>query len=133
MKTLSIFGATGSVGDSAFDLLMRAGGPDAYRTVALTGGRNVARLAQMARALRAEVAVIADESLLGGLRDALAGSGTRAAAGEAAIDEAALTHVTIFVNGGQRGLQIVDQVGLFPREQIALWLAAEMAIGAVFW
>ena len=89
MKTLSIFGATGSVGESAFDLLMRAGGPDAYRTVALTGGRNVARLAQMARALRAEVAVIADESLLDGLRDALAGSGTRAAAGEAAIDEAA--------------------------------------------
>ena len=89
MKTLSIFGATGSVGESAFDLLMRAGGPDAYRTVALTGGRNVARLAEMARALRAEVAVIADESLLGGLRDALAGSGTRAAAGEAAIDEAA--------------------------------------------
>ena len=39
MRSLSIFGATGSVGESAFDLLMRAGGPDAYRTIALTGGR----------------------------------------------------------------------------------------------
>ena len=57
MKTLSIFGATGSVGESAFDLLTSSGGPEAWRTVAVTGGRNVARLAQMARALRAEVAV----------------------------------------------------------------------------
>ena len=117
MKTLSIFGATGSVGESAFDLLMRAGGPDAYRTVALTGGRNVARLAQMARALRAEVAVIADESLLDGLRDALAGSGTRAAAGEAAIDEAARMpsdwslSAIVGTAGLMPGLRVVERGG----------------------
>ena len=117
MKTLSIFGATGSVGESAFDLLMRAGGPDAYRTVALTGGRNVARLAQMARALRAEVAVIADESLLGGLRDALAGSGTRAAAGEVAIDEAARMpsdwslSAIVGTAGLMPGLRVVERGG----------------------
>lgn len=117
MKTLSIFGATGSVGESAFDLLMRAGGPDAYRTVALTGGRNVARLAQMARALRAEVAVIADESLLGGLRDALAGSGTRAAAGEAAIDKAARMpsdwslSAIVGTAGLMPGLRVVERGG----------------------
>ncbi|MDO5369092.1 1-deoxy-D-xylulose-5-phosphate reductoisomerase [Paracoccus sp. (in: a-proteobacteria)] len=89
MRSVSIFGATGSVGESAFDLLMRSGGPAAWRTVALTGGRNVARLAEMARALRAKIAVIADEALLPDLREALAGSGVEAAAGTTAIAEAA--------------------------------------------
>ena len=89
MRSISIFGATGSIGDSAFDLLMGSGGPKAWRTVALTGGRNVPRLAEMARALHAEIAVIADEALLPDLRAALAGTGTEAAAGTRAIAEAA--------------------------------------------
>ena len=46
MRAVSVFGATGSVGENTFDLLMRQGGPQAYRTVALTGGRNVARLVE---------------------------------------------------------------------------------------
>ena len=89
MRTISIFGATGSVGQSTFDLLMRAGGADAYHTVALTGGRNVALLAQMARALRAEIAVTAHEDCLPALREALAGSGIAVAAGTQAIADAA--------------------------------------------
>lgn len=89
MRSISIFGATGSVGESTYDLICRAGGPAAFRTVALTGGRNVARLAEMARTLRAEVAVCADESCLPALRAALAGSGIAVAAGDAAIAEAA--------------------------------------------
>ncbi|MRX49608.1 1-deoxy-D-xylulose-5-phosphate reductoisomerase [Paracoccus sp. S-4012] len=89
MRTLTILGATGSIGESAFDLVMRAGGPQAYRVVALTGGRNVARLAEMARALQAEVAVTAHAEELPALRLALAGSGIEAAAGPQALVEAA--------------------------------------------
>jgi 1-deoxy-D-xylulose-5-phosphate reductoisomerase len=89
MRSVSIFGATGSIGEQTFDLLMRAGGPATYRTVALTAGRNVTRLAEMARALRADVAVCADEADLPALRDALAGSGVEAAAGAGAIADAA--------------------------------------------
>ncbi|HLQ20231.1 MAG TPA: 1-deoxy-D-xylulose-5-phosphate reductoisomerase, partial [Tabrizicola sp.] len=59
MRSLSIFGATGSIGEQTVDLLLRAGGAEAHRIVALTGGRNIARLAEMARQLRAEVAVCA--------------------------------------------------------------------------
>lgn len=88
MKAISVFGATGSIGESTFDLVMRQGGADSYRTVALTGGKNIARLAEMARALRAEVAVIADPSGLEDLRAALAGSGVEAAAGPQALVEA---------------------------------------------
>jgi 1-deoxy-D-xylulose-5-phosphate reductoisomerase len=89
MRSISIFGATGSIGESTFDLIRRAGGAEAYRTVALTGARNVARLAEMARELRAEVAVVAHQEELPALRAALAGSGVEAAAGAEAIAEAA--------------------------------------------
>jgi 1-deoxy-D-xylulose-5-phosphate reductoisomerase len=89
MRRISIFGATGSIGQSSYDLIVRAGGAEAFETVALTGGRNVALLAQMARDLRAKVAVSAHEDCLDDLRGALAGSGVEAAAGQAAITDAA--------------------------------------------
>ncbi|MFD1881062.1 1-deoxy-D-xylulose-5-phosphate reductoisomerase [Paracoccus pacificus] len=88
MRSVTVLGATGSVGENTFDLLMRAGGPEAFETVALTGGRNVARLAEMARALRAKAAVIADEALLADLREALAGTDTVAMSGAGAVAEA---------------------------------------------
>jgi 1-deoxy-D-xylulose-5-phosphate reductoisomerase len=87
MRRVSIFGATGSIGQSTIDLIARA--PDRFRVVALTGGRNVGQLAADARRLRAEVAVAADPALLGELRERLAGSGVEATAGDAAIIEAA--------------------------------------------
>ncbi len=108
MRAVSVFGATGSIGESTFDLLMRQGGPDAYRTVALTGGRNVARLAEMARALRAEVAVTAFDDCLPALRDALAGSGVQAASGTQALLEAADRRADWIMSG------IVGAAGLAP-------------------
>jgi 1-deoxy-D-xylulose-5-phosphate reductoisomerase len=88
-RSVSIFGVTGSIGEQTVDLLRRAGGVDAYRVVALTGGRNIARLAELARELRAEVAVCAEPSGLAELRERLAGSGVAVAAGPEAIAEAA--------------------------------------------
>ncbi|MBP9183894.1 MAG: 1-deoxy-D-xylulose-5-phosphate reductoisomerase, partial [Fuscovulum sp.] len=89
MRSLSIFGVTGSIGEQTVDLICRAGGAQAFRTVALTGGRNIARLAEIARLLRAEIAVCADPADLPALRHALAGTATEAAAGTQAIAEAA--------------------------------------------
>ena len=89
MRRISIFGATGSVGEQTVDLITRAGGPAAYHTVAVTGGQNIARLAQIAMALRAEVAVTADPARLDDLRHALSGSGIAAEAGPEAILAAA--------------------------------------------
>lgn len=108
MRSISIFGATGSIGESTFDLIMRGGGPAAYRTVALTGARNIRRLAEMARALHAEVAVTAHEDCLPDLRDALAGTGTVCAAGQAAIAEAADRPADWVMSG------IVGAAGLVP-------------------
>jgi len=86
-RRISIFGATGSIGESTIDLIERD--PAAYDVVALTGGHNVARLAEQAIALGVEVAVTAHEENLAELRERLAGTGIEAAAGATAIEEAA--------------------------------------------
>ncbi len=87
MRRVSIFGATGSIGQSTIDLIARD--PSAYDVVALTGGRNIAQLAADARRLKADIAVTAHDDLLGDLREALAGTGIEAGAGESAMLEAA--------------------------------------------
>ena len=87
MRSISIFGATGSIGQNTVDLIARA--PDAYRVVALMGGANIAKLAQDAIRLKAEIAVTAHDEHLDDLRAALAGTGITATAGEAALIEAA--------------------------------------------
>ncbi len=87
MKSVSIFGATGSVGLSTIDLVRRE--PDAYRVVALTAHSDIDGLATQAKAIGAQIAVIAQDGLYGALRDALAGSGIEAAAGQAALVDAA--------------------------------------------
>lgn len=89
MRRVSIFGATGSIGVQTVDLMRHAGGAEAFHTVALTGGRNVAALADMARELRAEVAVTAHDDCLPALRALLVGSGIEAASGTQALLEAA--------------------------------------------
>lgn len=87
VKRVAILGSTGSVGTQTVDLLLR--NPDHYQVVALTANRNVQVLAAQARQLRAELAVVADESQYAALKDALAGTGIKVAAGAQAVVEAA--------------------------------------------
>ena len=86
-RTVSIFGATGSIGQNTLDLIRRD--PAGYRVVALTGGRNIRQLASDAREFGAEIAVTCYEDCLPALREALAGSGVAVAAGQEALIEAA--------------------------------------------
>ena len=86
-RRVSVFGATGSVGESTLDLLARR---NDIHVVALTGGRNVARLAEAAIAHRAEIAVTAFEECYIPLKAALAGTGIEVAAGPGAVVEAGL-------------------------------------------
>ncbi|MDO6455749.1 1-deoxy-D-xylulose-5-phosphate reductoisomerase [Celeribacter halophilus] len=87
MRRISIFGATGSIGQSTIDLIRRDRA--AYDVVALTGGGNIDLLAKDAIELGAHVAVTAYEDRLGDLKAALSGSGVQAAAGAQALLEAA--------------------------------------------
>ena len=90
-RKVSVLGSTGSVGTSTLDLMDQAeqAGSGAFQVEVLTGGNNIARLAEQARRWRPRLAVTADPARLSELRDALAGTGVEAAAGPEAIVEAA--------------------------------------------
>lgn len=87
MKRVAVLGATGSIGASALDVIARH--PTALRATVLAAGRQVDALVELCRQHRPEHAVIADEALLGRLRDRLRGAGlsTIAHAGDAALVE----------------------------------------------
>ncbi len=87
MKTVTILGATGSVGSSTLDLIERD--PDGFEILALTANCDTEKLAAAAIRTRAKRAVVADEACLGDLRDRLAGSGIEAAGGASALMETA--------------------------------------------
>ncbi len=87
-RRITILGATGSIGASTVDLIKRA--PERYAVAAITARRNASALAEIARAVGAELAVVADPAAYAELKEALAGSGVEAAAGDEALNEAAM-------------------------------------------
>ena len=86
-RSITVLGATGSIGASTVDLIKRSGG--GFRVEALSANQNVVALARLARELGARYAAIADESAYNDLKDALAGSGIESGGGPAALIEAA--------------------------------------------
>ena len=86
-RGITVLGATGSVGQSTLDLISRA--PAAWKVHALTANSDAIALAAQARALNADLAVVADPAAYGALKQALVGSGIAAAAGPEALVEAA--------------------------------------------
>ncbi len=86
-RSVTLLGATGSIGASTIDLLKRERGR--YRVEAVTANRNAALLAQLARDLGARYAAVADPQAYRELKEALAGSGIDAGAGESGLMEAA--------------------------------------------
>ncbi|MBX7492688.1 1-deoxy-D-xylulose-5-phosphate reductoisomerase [Qipengyuania sp. 1NDW9] len=105
-RSITILGATGSVGASTLDLVRR--NPSDWRVTALTAHSNVEELAKLAREFGAETAVIADEARYEELKQALAGSDVEPAAGRAALCEAAARPVDIVMAA------IVGCAGLGP-------------------
>lgn len=106
IRSLTVLGATGSVGASTLDLVRR--NPGRFRVLALTANCQAAELAALAREFAAEIAVVADETCLPALRDGLAGSGVEAAGGAAALAEAAARGADLTVAA------IVGCAGLAP-------------------
>jgi 1-deoxy-D-xylulose-5-phosphate reductoisomerase len=135
-RSISILGATGSVGCSTLDLVRR--NRDDWRVEALTANGNVAELAAQAREFGARLAVVADEARLPALREALAGSGIEAAGGRAALCEAAAlgADVTVAAIVGCAGLApvmaAIEQGGIVAlANKEALVSAGEVMTAAV--
>lgn len=106
MRTVTILGATGSVGASAIDLIARA--PEDFAVEAVTGAANVDLLAREAVRLGARLAVTARDDLLDDLRRRLAGTGVEAAAGQGALTEAAARPADWTLNA------VIGAAGLAP-------------------
>ncbi len=87
VRSISILGATGSVGTSTLDLIKRE--PEKYRVESISARRNAAALGKIAREVGARHAVVADHAAYRELKDVLSGSRVEAAAGEDALVEAA--------------------------------------------
>jgi 1-deoxy-D-xylulose-5-phosphate reductoisomerase len=86
-RTVTLLGATGSIGSSTADLLRR--NRSGYRIEAVTAHRDARALARLARDLSARFAAVADPSAYSELKAELAGSGIEAAGGPASVVEAA--------------------------------------------
>ena len=118
-RTISILGATGSVGQSTLDLIRRD--REAWHVVALTANTNETELAKLAIEFNAQLAVVANEGSLPALRDRVTGSGIATAAGSAALLEAASRPVELVVAA------IVGCAGLAPT-MAAIGLGATVAL-----
>jgi len=103
-RRLSVLGATGSVGSSTVDLVRR--NPERFDVVALTANRRGAELAELARELRPEIAVVADPDAYDSLKQGLSGTGIEAAAGPGALVDAARAQADLTIAGivGAAGL-----------------------------
>lgn len=84
--TVSILGATGSIGRSTTDLLAQH--PDRFRIGALVGGRDADGIAKLACEIGADFVALADAAQGPALRERLSGTGIPNGAGDAAVLEA---------------------------------------------
>ncbi|MCJ2105846.1 1-deoxy-D-xylulose-5-phosphate reductoisomerase [Methylobacterium sp. E-041] len=117
--TVTILGATGSIGRSTTDLLAQH--PDRFRVGAVVGGRDAAALAKVARETGARFAALADPAAGAALAEALSGSGIPSGAGEAAVLDAVAQEADIVVAA------ISGAAGLKPTHE-ALRLGRQVAL-----
>ncbi len=108
-RTVTLLGATGSIGASALDVIARH--PERFRVHALTAQTRVNELVDLAARFRPAVAVIGDPALESRLRAALRSRGlpTEARAGAAALAEVAQAEEADTVLAA-----IVGAAGLMP-------------------
>ena len=118
-RSLTILGATGSIGRSTADVVLAHRGE--LRVEAVVGGHDAAGLAEVARRLGAKFAALADERGGGTLRDALSGTGIASGAGQSAVLEAVgrEADVVLAAISGTAGLA-PTHAALKPGRRIAL-------------
>ena len=107
IKTVSIFGSTGSIGRNAIEVILNS--PKSYKIIALTANRDVKGLIKQVRILQPEYAVISDERFYSELKKALKDlPKIKVLAGEAAINEVAQIKCDLFLSA------IVGMAALMP-------------------
>ena len=106
LKRVSIFGATGSIGQNTLDLIGRD--PERFQVDTLTGGNQVDQLAQDAKKYGARMVVTAYDDHYQALKSALSDTDIQVGAGASAMKEAASRPVDMAMSA------IVGAAGLEP-------------------
>ena len=106
MKKISIFGATGSIGQNTLDLISQEN--DKFKVVGLTGAGNIELLAQSAIKFGADIVATADENKFYDLKDMLAGHKVKVCAGTTGILEVSSQQTDWVMSA------IVGSAGLLP-------------------
>ena len=106
LKRVSIFGATGSIGQNTLDLIGRDS--ERFQVDTLTGGHQVDQLAQDAKKFGARMVVTAYDDQYQALKFALSGTDIQVGAGASAMKEAASRPVDMAMSA------IVGAAGLEP-------------------
>ena len=106
LKRVSIFGATGSIGQNTLDLIGRD--PERFQVDTLTGGHQVDQLAQDAKKYGARMVVTAYDGYYQALKSALSDTDIQVGAGASAMKEAASRPVEMAMSA------IVGAAGLEP-------------------
>ncbi|MBE5529946.1 1-deoxy-D-xylulose-5-phosphate reductoisomerase [Laribacter hongkongensis] len=107
MQRITVLGATGTIGVNTLDVIARH--PERFSVFALTGHRQVDRLAGQCRQFRPQVAVVADAAAAGELARQLSGMNVEILYGEAAL-------VAVAASGSVDAVMsaIVGAAGLAP-------------------
>ncbi|MCG9097750.1 1-deoxy-D-xylulose-5-phosphate reductoisomerase [Laribacter hongkongensis] len=107
MQRITVLGATGTIGVNTLDVIARH--PERFSVFALTGHRQVDRLAGQCRQFRPQVAVVADAAAAGELARQLSGMNVEILHGEAAL-------VAVAASGSVDAVMsaIVGAAGLAP-------------------
>jgi 1-deoxy-D-xylulose-5-phosphate reductoisomerase len=105
---VTILGSTGSIGCNTLEVIRHFARNRDFQIVALTGNSNIELLARQAIEFNAQIAVTASDRHYGALKSALTGTGIEAAAGSAALGEAAGRQVDWVMAG------IIGIAGLAP-------------------
>lgn len=106
MKSVAVFGATGSIGASTLDLISKH--PDQFRASVLTAGQNADALVKLAQHFKPDHVVIADESQYQHLKLALSGMDISVHAGKDALCDLARHDADVMVSA------ITGTAGLMP-------------------
>ena len=97
MRKLSVFGATGTIGDNTLDLVGRH--PDKFEIEVLTAHENVEKLAALARVHKPSLVVVSDAECRPSLASALSDLPIKVEGGAQALVDAACVPVDLVVMG----------------------------------
>ena len=97
MRKLSVFGATGTIGDNTLDLVGRH--PDKFEIEVLTAHENIEKLAALARVHKPSLVVVSDPECRPSLASALSDLPIKVEGGAQALVDAACVPVDLVVMG----------------------------------